>query len=135
MAGRVDGDGVREGSDGTGWRPRSIDELTPEEREVYERELDSGVTELPPNHIKGWLGEKGPDLRRPDDLTPDLNAGLSQEDDAPVRALVLVLAYLVFFPLAFVLLWRSRYSRRYKLIITAIMLAGILAAGALLVRR
>ena len=53
-----------------GWRPRSLDELTQEERAEYDAQLDSGVTEMPPNQIKGLLGEKGPDLRKPDDFAP-----------------------------------------------------------------
>ena len=117
------------------WRPRSLEELTPEERERYERELDSGVTELPPNQIRGILGEKGPDIRKVESFEPNLNAGLSQEGDGPVQALVFLLAYVLFFPLAFFWLWRSRsYSRGFKTVASVVMAIGIAAVVALLMR-
>jgi|GEM_PF-1805805 len=87
---------------------RSPEELSPQEQADLERALDSGVTELPPNHPKGLLGEKGPDLRKVEDFAPDLNAGLLQENDPGVIWLWIVLAYLLFFPLAYVVLWRSK---------------------------
>jgi hypothetical protein len=123
-------------ADSAPWRPRSLDELTPEEREQLDRELDSGVTELPPNQIQGLLGEKNPSLYKVDEPQAGLNAGLSQDDDDPVRALVFFLAYLVFFPLAYVLLWRSqRFSLKYKIIVSAVMTVGVLLAAAVLSRR
>ena len=123
------------GSGAPGWRPRTLEELTPEERAEYDRELDSGVTELPPNQPKGLLGEKGPDLRKPEDFTPNMNAGFSQEDDGPVQTLLLLLVYLLFFPLAFVLLWRARrYSTRYKILVSAAMTIGVLVVAILVMR-
>ena len=118
------------------WRPRTLEELTPEEREQYERELDSGVTELPQNQIQGMLGEKNPSLYKVDEPQPGLNSGLSQEDDALVRSLVFFLVYLLFFPAAYVLLWRSKaYSRRSKIIVSAVMTVGVIAVAILLLRR
>ena len=118
------------------WRPRALDELTPDERAEYERELDSGVTELPPNQVKGLLGEKAPSLYKIDEPISDLNAGLSQEDDAPVKALLFLLAYVLFFPLAYALLWRSmKYSRRSKVLISLVMAVGVIVVAVALARR
>ena len=133
----ADGDSMRDAvtPGAPDWRPRSLEELTPEERAEYDSQLDSGVTEMPPNQIKGLLSEKGPDLRKPDDFAPDLNAGLSQEDDAPVQSLLLLLAYLLFFPLAFLLLWRARqYSTRYKIIVSTVMAVGVIVVAILVMR-
>lgn len=105
---------------------RTPDELSPEERAQLERALDSGMTELPPNELKGFLGERPPDMRKADDFAPDLSAGISQENDAGVMWLVIVLAYLLFFPVAYVVLWRSRnIPRRTKWILSAGGAAGI----------
>lgn len=94
-----------------------------------DRALDSGVTELPPNQVRGILGEKGPDLRVPEDFSPSLNSGISQEVDLPVVWMGIVLSYLLFFPLAFVLLWRSRFiSLRAKKIATVVGVVGIAGA-------
>jgi len=118
------------------WRPRALEELTPEERAQYERELDSGVTELPPNQVRGLLGEKAPSLYKVDEIGPDLNSGLSQEDDAPVKALLFLLAYVLFFPLAYVLLWRAKaYSRRSKIIVSIVMAVGVIIVAVALTRR
>jgi hypothetical protein len=111
------------------WRPRALDELTPAERAQYERELDSGITELPPNEVRGLLGEKAPSLYKVDEFKPDLNAGISQEDDGPVQGLLFLLAYVLFFPLAYVMLWRSKtYSMRSKIIISVVMAVGVAIA-------
>jgi hypothetical protein len=105
---------------------RTPDELTPEERAQFERALDSGITELPPNQPKGLLGEKGIDVRKVEDFTPDLNAGILQENDPGVMWLVIVLCYLLFFPLAYVLLWRSKHiSARAKWIASGVGAVGI----------
>ena len=107
---------------------RTPDELTPEERAQFDRALDSGVTELPPNHPKGLLGEKGIDVRKVEDYTPDLNAGLLQENDPGIVWLVVVLAYLlvITIPIAYVVLWRSKYIPiKTKWIASAIGAAGI----------
>ena len=131
----ADSDAPATTSDGV-WRPRRLHELTDEERAEYDRELESGVTELPPNEVQGLLGERSPSLYKVDQVEPGMNAGLSQEDDAPVKALLFLLVYLVFFPLAFVLLWRSRrYSRRYKIIVSVVMALGVLIVAAVLVLR
>lgn len=105
---------------------RTPEELTPEEREQLERALDSGVRELPPNELKGFLGEKGPDMRKAEDYAPDLNAGLLQENDPGIIWLAIVLAYLLFFPLGYVLLWRSTFiPRKTKWIASLVGAAGI----------
>jgi hypothetical protein len=105
---------------------RTPDELTPAEHAQFERAMDSGITELPPNQPKGMLGEKGIDVRKVEDYTPDLNAGILQENDPNVKWLVIVLSYLLFFPIAYVLLWRSKYiSPRAKWIASGVGAAGI----------
>ena len=110
-------------------------EESPEERErarqeELDRRLDSGVTELPPNRPRGMLGEHGMDLRKVDDLdnaAPDLNAGISQEVDLPVIWLAILVSYVIFFPLAFVILWRSRQiTRRAKIVASIVFGIGIL---------
>jgi hypothetical protein len=91
-----------------------------------ERALDSGITELPENQPKGILGEKGADLRKVEDFTPDLNAGLSQENDMPVLWMGIMLAYLVFFPAAYVIMWMSeRIPFRTKVIASVVGALGI----------
>ncbi len=105
---------------------RTPDELTPEERAQFERAMDSGITELPPSQPKGMLGEKGIDVRKVEDFTPDLNAGILQENDPNVMWLVIVLSYFLFFPAAYVLLWRSKYiSVRAKWIASGVGAVGI----------
>jgi hypothetical protein len=107
-------------------RLRTPDELTAKERAEFERALDSGVTELPPNQPKGLLGEKGIDVRKVEDFTPDLNAGLLQENDLHITWLWIVLTYLLFFPVAYVILWRSKaIGIRTKMIASAIGAAGV----------
>lgn len=99
-----------------------------ERQAELDRALDGGMAELPPNQVKGWLGEKGVDLRKPDNFAPDLNSGISQEMDLPVVWVGIVLAYLLVFPLAYVLLWRSRRISRRGKIVTSIMGAiGVVA--------
>ena len=106
------------------------DELSDDEKRKREEELDRalsrGERELPENQVRGWLGERNPDLRKEDDFGPDLNAGISQEMDSPVEWLVIVLAYLLFFPVAAFLLWRSpRYTLRAKIFWSLVGAAGI----------
>lgn len=99
-----------------------------ERQAELDRALDGGMAELPPNQVKGLLGEKGVDLRKADDFAPDLNSGISQEMDLPVVWVGIVLAYLLFFPVAYVLLWRSQYiSRRGKIISSIVGAIGIVA--------
>jgi hypothetical protein len=103
----------------------------PERPLTREEELDRALSrgeldELPPNQVKGLLGEKNPKLKVVDSFAPDLNAGVSQEIDLPVVWMGIVLAYLVFFPLAYVLLWRTKYiTHRDKIIVSAVGAAGI----------
>jgi hypothetical protein len=89
-------------------RLRTPDELSPEEREEFERSLDSGMTELPPNQPKGILGEKGMDVRKVDTFEPGIDGGIVQENDPGIIWLVIILAYLLFFPIAYIVLWRSK---------------------------
>jgi len=98
--------------------------------------LSSGARdELPPNQPKGILGDKGLDIYKVDTFEPDLNAGVSQENDAPVIHLAIVLAYLLFFPLAFWLLWRSPlYSVRAKVTLTIAGVTGVVVVGFALLR-
>jgi len=94
-------------------------------------ELESALTrgelpELPPNQPKGLLGEKGLNVYKVDSFKPDMNAGVSQENDGPVVQLAIVLAFLLFFPLGFWLLWRTQvYTTRAKLVLSAGALTGI----------
>ena len=106
---------------------RTPEELSPEERAQLERALDSGVTELPQSHPKGLLGERGIDVRKVDDFAPDVNAtGIAQENDPGVKWLVIVLAYLLFFPLGYLLLWHSKHiSLRAKWIASGVGAAGV----------
>lgn len=96
-------------------RQRDEDEL--------DRHLDSGVTELPPNQVKGVLGERGLNVSKIDEHKPDLNSGISQEVDLPViwAAIVLCLLTVLLSPVGYVLLWRSPLmSRRAKVIWTGV---------------
>ena len=86
-----------------------------------------GLDELPPNIPPGFLGETGVDLRKVDgDGSHGLNAGVIQEWTAETTLIVVMLAYILFFPLAFVILWRSRkFSRRQKTVSSVLMAVGI----------
>jgi hypothetical protein len=108
----------------------STDEAESERAAQLDRALSRGaLKELPPNQVRGLLGERNPKLKVVDDLSkPDLNAGVSQEMDLPVVWMAIVLAYLLFFPLAYVILWRTRYiSHRDKAIVSVVGAAGIVA--------
>ena len=115
------------------WRARRceriLEDVPRDESEPLKRALDAGeLDELPPNIVPGWIGERGPDFRKTDSFDHGINAGVSQENDAPVMFLLLVIAFMVFFPAAYVLLWRSRrFSRRYRIIATVVM--GVLVAA------
>jgi len=104
--------------------------------EDLEAALDAGATEeLPENQPRGILGERGLDLRKVDDFSPDLNAGISQENDTPVMWLAVIVAYLVFFPLAYWILWRTPlFSRRVKVVTSVIGGIGILTVAGMLMR-
>jgi len=107
----------------------------PARDEELEAALKKGeLPELPPNQPKGILGEKGFDLYKVDEFEPDLNAGVSQENDVPVVWLAVILAYLIFFPLAYWLLWRSTlFTRRAKVITSVVGAVGIVAVALALV--
>ena len=91
---------------------------------------DGGVPELPDNVAPGILTEWPVDVRKTDSYEYTNNAGLSQEDTAPVRWLLVLILYLLVItgPVAIWLLWRdSAWSTWQKATITALMLAGYAA--------
>lgn len=94
---------------------------------MHDDELESPVAELPPNVPPGLLGEVAPDIRKVDGDGPHgLNAGVIQEWTWETTMLSVLLAYVLFFPLAFVILWRSRrVPRNHKIALTCLMIAGI----------
>lgn len=79
---------------------------------------------LPPNQPKGLLGERGVDLYKVDSFEPDLNAGVSQENDGPVVRIAVVLAFLLFPPVGYWLLWKTDVFTR-----TQTYLVGILGTA------
>ena len=89
---------------------------------------EDGLDELPPNRPRGFLGDVAPDMRRPEDFDPrGTDAGMIQEWTRQTTVLAVMIAYLLFFPAAFVILWRSRkISRDYKIGATVAMVAGLL---------
>ena len=89
--------------------------------------LESGVDELPPNIPPGFMGEVGPSLRTVDGDGPHgLNAGIIQEWTWETTIALVLLAYALCFPVAFVILWRSRkVPKAQKVAISLIMVAGI----------
>ena len=95
------------------------------------RALDEGeVTALPDNVAPGILTEWPVDIRKTDSYEYTNNAGLSQEDTAPVRWLLVLILYLLVItgPVAIWLLWRvSAWSTWQKATITTLMLAGYAA--------
>lgn len=88
---------------------------------------EDAMGELPPNVPPGILGETGFDLRKVDDDGPHgLNAGLIQEWTWEMTMLVVFLAYVIFFPAAYVILWRSRVvPQKHKVVLSTIMTVGI----------
>ncbi len=91
-----------------------------------EEALRSPIAELPENEPKGWLGEINPDLLKPDDLEPDLNAGLSQENDIRVTWLAVVLGFLIFFVPGMAILWFSKRIPIKTKVVTSVV-ASVLA--------
>lgn len=101
-------------------------ELTREER--LERALKSPMAELPENQPKGLLGDPGLNVGKIDEFEPDLNAGISQENDMPVVWMAVVLGYLFFFVPGYVVLWLSkRIPIRTKIIASVVMTVAALA--------
>ena len=69
-------------------------------------------------------------MRKVDPDSHGINAGLTQEMDGPVVLMGVILAYVVFFPLAFWLLWRTPTLPRYtKITLTVVMAVGLLVVG------
>lgn len=97
-----------------------------------QEEIDAALAKgarpyLPDNQTPGWLGERGPDLRKVDEFEPSLNAGLLQEDTPQTRWLLMLVLYLLVFtgPVAAWILWREpRRSTRSKVISTIIGILG-----------
>ena len=90
--------------------------------------LDKGeIAELPPNIPPGILGEKGMNLYKVDSDGPHgLNAGVTQESTSQTLLLGVLLAYVLFFPLAYFLLWRTdKMSLKQKIALSVLMVAGI----------
>lgn len=116
-------------SDGRKTDPRA------RERELEEA-LDRGSGELPPNQPRGFLGERGLDMRKTDGSGVSIFGGVTQEIDPGVVWLAMLAAYLVFFPLAYVILWRSRhFSLRAKIGYTIVFTTGIILAAYALTTR
>jgi hypothetical protein len=86
-----------------------------------------GMDELPPNVPPGFLGEHGIDLRKVDGDGPyGLNAGVIQEWTWETTIIVVGIAYFLFFPVAYFVLWRSnKVPKRQKVVITTLMTIGI----------
>ena len=97
-------------------------------KEELERALDKGASsELPPSIPPGLLGEVGADIRKTDDFTPTLNAGMLQESTWETRWLTIGVLYVLFFtaPVALWLLWREpRRTMWAKVVATIVGLAG-----------
>jgi len=101
-------------------------ELTKDER--LERALAPKMAELPENQPRGLLGDPGLNVGKIDDFEPDLNAGISQENDMPVLWMAILLGYLIFFVPGFVILWTSkRVPIRTKVIASAVMAIAAVA--------
>jgi hypothetical protein len=109
------------------------DQESPKLKEALDR--GSG-RELPPNRPPGLLGEPGLNLRKVDPTSHGLNAGLTQENDEQLTFLWIVLAYVVFFPVAYVILWRTaKITSRSKIWIAVAMTVGIVAVATWLLVR
>ena len=95
---------------------------------ALERALDRGSSsELHPSVPPGFMGEVAPDMRKADDFTPTLGAGIVQEGTSATRMLTIVLFYvlLVTAPIAAWLLWGDpRRPLRTKIIVTVVGVSG-----------
>lgn len=111
------------------------DTATPFDHESPElkRALDQGeVDALPDNQAPGLLGEGPIDIRKVDSYRYADRAGLSQDETAPVRWLLILILYLLILtgPVALWLLWRDRaWKTPQKIAITVLMLAGYAAVA------
>lgn len=105
-------------------------------RSKLDAALDKGsLPELPPNRPHGVLGHISPDMRKIEDFDMGSDTGVSQEIDMPVVILAIILSYVLFFPIAFVIVWRTRrLNQRVRVILSAAMTAGIIVVGYQLVR-
>ena len=85
-------------------------------RAELDRELSKGEHPLPENKPRGLLGGAGLDLRQPDSDRPSLFGGVTQEIDANLVWVAMLIAFLVFFPAAYVILWwYPRFPKRMKI--------------------
>jgi hypothetical protein len=104
-----------------------------EEDPELKRALDHGErAELPDNVAPGLLTEWPVDIHKTDSYTYRENAGLSQEDTAPVRWMLILILYLLVVtgPVAIWLLWRDGAWKTWqKWVITALMLLGYAAVA------
>lgn len=93
--------------------------------------FEDGLDELPPNVPLGMLGEYGVNLRKPEDYQPrGTSAGMIQEWTRETTMMVVLIAYFLFFPLAYVILWRTtKIERHHKLWLAAMMTAGLIYIG------
>lgn len=95
------------------------------EKSQLEEALRSPTAKLPENEPKGWLGEVNPDLLKADDFEPDLNAGLSQENDIRVTWLAIVLGFLIFFVPGMAILWLSKRIPIKTKVVTSIVATAL----------
>jgi hypothetical protein len=104
-------------------------EPLPPERDPF----GGGMEELPPNIPPGFLGEEGPNLRKVDTGGPyGFNAGVIQESTWETTMLSVALAFFVFFPVAYWLLWRSKKVPRKHKVVTSVAMTAALVAMTLL---
>lgn len=94
---------------------------------------EDGLDELPPNVPPGLLGERGLNLYKEETGEPrGLNAGLLQESSAEVVWLAIFLAYVLFFPLAYVIVWRTKsIPRTRKWVVTGVLTVGVVTVAVL----
>jgi hypothetical protein len=100
-------------------------------KDEIDRALDQGaLQELPPNIPPGFMGEVAPNMNKPDDFHPSLNAGVIQESTWETNWLTILLCYLLIVgsPVAVWMLWREpRRSLTVKVVATALGVAGYVA--------
>ena len=111
----------------------------PEKKRELEAALDEGgLDELPRNIPPGMLGERVSDMdltKKVDSGGPyGLNAGLLDEWTVQTTLIAVALALIVFFPIAYVILWRSRRLTRAFKIELSLVMTGVVVyfAGRLL---